>query len=906
MTPEQLVASWLVGNGISISNVKFNGSSASITSNQIGTFTTAGTALTELGLNAGIVMTSGTAVNTVGPNNTCGKSFAAGTSGDPDLNIIAGVNTHDAAVLEFDFIPESDTLRFRYVFGSEEIWYYCYSYNDAFGFFLSGPGINGTFSNNAVNIAIMPGSMSWVTLNNMCDNPDAIWCNAPVNCPKSGHPPPSYANCQDPLGKGVNLQYNGLTYIFTAWYAVIPCSTYHIKLAVGDALDQALDSGVFLEKNSFSAAGLTISTNFIPPLRNYAIEGCSNAIISFKMPQVTPLPYVINYTIGGTAINGVDYTTIPNFVTIPAGQSSTTLTISPIYDGISEGTETVILDIAQASCFGSQSIIDTILIDDNTTFFISAGPDDTICLGDTSTLTATAWGGQRPYTYGWVGFPGSDSIVKVSPGLGNHQYILMVSEGCGVSDQDTMQLLVNPVPVATAVPVSNPVCSGSSITITLQSSLPGSTFSWIASNPAGHCTGFFSGSGNIILQTLTNTSYAVDSVSYTVTAVKEGCTSAPVTVWMKVNPLPNTIASPATSSLCHGQTTAIGLTTNVTGSTFAWTATCSNPNIYGFSGGNGAGILQTLFTSAFTPDTVFYHITATATGCQGSPETVSVIVKPIHQVSFPVCFDTLTTTQAQPFPLKGAIPPGGTFSGAGVNGSTFYPSLAGSGSHPIRYSYTNNYSCTDSVFRTIHVADPVSHICGDTLTDIRDNKKYPTVLIGTQCWLAANLNHGQQISSSTSQRDNCVVEKYCYNDIPAYCISSGGRYQWDEVMAHQSAEGIQGLCPPGWHLPIENEWITLFSQYINNGFAGSALKITGYSGFNALLAGFQGYNLVWKYGPTHPVLRATLYWSSTARGTNKAWAHGMNEVVADIEYTPSVSFYPSYRSNAFSVRCIKD
>ncbi|MFH1936267.1 MAG: FISUMP domain-containing protein, partial [Bacteroidota bacterium] len=132
------------------------------------------------------------------------------------------------------------------------------------------------------------------------------------------------------------------------------------------------------------------------------------------------------------------------------------------------------------------------------------------------------------------------------------------------------------------------------------------------------------------------------------------------------------------------------------------------------------------------------------------------------------------------------------------------------------------------------------------------------------------------------------------------------RYQWDEVMAYQSAEGLQGLCPPGWHIPTEAEWTTLFNQYINNGFAGSALKVTGFSGFNALLAGFQGFNLVWNYGPTHPVLRSTLYWSSTTSGTNKAWAHGMNEVLLDIEYTPSVSMYSSLRNNSFSVRCIKD
>jgi len=315
LTPEELVAEWLVGNGVSISNVTFNGSSGNITSNLIGTFTASGVAMDELGFDAGIIMTSGTALNAVGPNNSCSKSASTGGAGDPDLNIIAEVATHDAAILEFDFVPESDTLKFRYEFGSEELWQYCNSYNDAFGFFLSGPGISGPFSNNAVNIALMPGSLNWVTLNNMCQYPLSMWCNSPISCPKNSPPqPPSYVNCTFPLGSGQFLQYNGLTYIYTASYVVVPCSTYHIKLAVADASDYALDSGVFLEKNSFTASGLTITTNFIPLLGDLAVEGCSNALVELTLPGPVSSPYTIHYDILGTAINGVDYVEIPDSV----------------------------------------------------------------------------------------------------------------------------------------------------------------------------------------------------------------------------------------------------------------------------------------------------------------------------------------------------------------------------------------------------------------------------------------------------------------------------------------------------------------------------------------------------------------------------------------------------------------
>jgi uncharacterized protein (TIGR02145 family) len=266
-------------------------------------------------------------------------------------------------------------------------------------------------------------------------------------------------------------------------------------------------------------------------------------------------------------------------------------------------------------------------------------------------------------------------------------------------------------------------------------------------------------------------------------------------------------------------------------------------------------------------------------------------------VTFGVCVDTLTILTAQAYNLKGGIPLGGTYTGNGVNPATgiFYPAIAGIGFHSITYSYINQYSCSNSASRMIHVISAPIFNCGDSLTDIRDLKQYPTIQIGGQCWQAANLNFGSFISSSQYQRDNCIAEKYCYNDNSTTCITSGGLYQWDEIMQYQVVEGVQGLCPPGWHLPTGQDWSTLFSNYINNGFAGLALLFTGYSGFNAFVDGVSYFNKSWKFNTL-----STCFWSSTAHGTKKAWAHAMNT------YDPSVSYYPSFRANAFSVRCIKD
>ena len=101
--------------------------------------------------------------------------------------------------------------------------------------------------------------------------------------------------------------------------------------------------------------------------------------------------------------------------------------------------------------------------------------------------------------------------------------------------------------------------------------------------------------------------------------------------------------------------------------------------------------------------------------------------------------------------------------------------------------------------------------------------------------MASNLNYGTVLVSTQDQRDNCIWEKYCYNDNPANCTNLGGLYQWDEIMQYDDTPADQGFCPPGWHIPTENDWNTLFAVYTNNGFAGSPLKFSGFSGFNALV-----------------------------------------------------------------------
>ena len=292
--------------------------------------------------------------------------------------------------------------------------------------------------------------------------------------------------------------------------------------------------------------------------------------------------------------------------------------------------------------------------------------------------------------------------------------------------------------------------------------------------------------------------------------------------------------------------------------------------------------------SSYSIENVNYAVTPFANGCTGTLNHVIITVDPLPVVSLTPCWDVVTTTDAKPITLKGGIPKGGTYSGAGINAGLFYPSIAGAGTFTVTYSYTNGFGCGGFASQTINVIAPAAFTCGNVLTDVRDNQQYPTVAIGSQCWTASNLMYGNTILSSQMQRDNCIPEKYCFNDNPLKCASYGGLYQWDEMMQFDNTSAAQGFCPPGWHVPTENEWTALFNHYTSNGFAGSPLKFDGYSGFVAFLSGVRHENAGWDF-PSF----AIMFWSSTVHGTNKAWAHGMNT------YNPSVSYYPSLKSNAF-------
>ena len=511
--------------------------------------------------------------------------------------------------------------------------------------------------------------------------------------------------------------------------------------------------------------------------------------------------------------------------------------------------------------------------------------------------------------FSWTATGSSPSLSGFGPGSGNTisqplqnsgttiesvtYQVTPTAFGCPPGFTQPVIVTVNPKPAITNTTTAFQICNQVQTNIVLQSSVAGSNYSWTVTGSSLNVGGYSAGNGQWIRQTLTNSGFNVETVTYNVIPTANSCNGDAMSFTVTVIPVADAYFTPTAQAVCSGVSSNIQVQSHVSGTSFTWTATGSSGNVSGYYPNSGTDIQQLLTNAGYNIESVTYNVTPTAAGCTGTMSPVMVTVNPLPVVTLINCWDPVMTTDAKPFSLKGGSPFGGIYAGTGVNAGVFSPQVAGEGVHSIQYLYINDFGCNGNTSQTITVIAPLPFTCGDILTDIRDNQQYPTVNLNGQCWMASDLNYGTEIQTTLQQRDNCVSEKYIN---PSSILNPPSSvYQWDELMRYDRTEGSQGLCPGGWHVPSEAEWLALLTFYGGNGFAGSPLKSTGYSGFDAMLDGALFLTNHWDFNAF-----ATLLWSSTAHGTNKAWAHGMNQ------QNPSVSYYPSFTAHAFGVRCLKD
>ncbi len=363
-TVDNLITDVLLGEGVQITDIDFQGSESAV-----GFFKNA---INDIGIDRGIIMTTGNAKTrnaSLGADNPASVNSDddnGSTASDDDINDLAESNIFNLSKYEITFIPSADTLRFRYVFASEEYpEFACRNFNDIFGFFITGPNPNGG-SYNSQNLAIVPGSNLPVAINSVhSTNPDDASCQ-PIN-----------EMFYNDNSSSTNLVYDAYLDVFFAEAVVVPCEEYSIKLVIADQGDSQYDSAVFLEAKSFSAK-LMVAEVETTGIDGAAAEGCGSAEVTFTLPFDNDADFVVNYDIIGTAQNGIDYENIPNTVTIPAGSNQTSLFINPIEDNMSEPLETVGLVIHQNAC-----TVDTVWVSIKDNELMPPILQDTIIVCDT-------------------------------------------------------------------------------------------------------------------------------------------------------------------------------------------------------------------------------------------------------------------------------------------------------------------------------------------------------------------------------------------------------------------------------------------------------------------------------------------------------------------------------------------
>jgi len=262
----------------------------------------------------------------------------------------------------------------------------------------------------------------------------------------------------------------------------------------------------------------------------------------------------------------------------------------------------------------------------------------------------------------------------------------------------------------------------------------------------------------------------------------------------------------------------------------------------------------------------------------------------------------------------------GSLSYVGISG--YYWSSSVSGTQTRLLCFGSSFAIFDNFnrapgFSVRCIKDDTTWSCGDNLIDDRDSQTYATVEIGTQCWMAENMNIGTRIDGVTDMTDNSTIEKYCYGNNTSNCDTHGGLYQWNEMMQYTTTPGTQGICPTGWHLPTDAEWCTLeqevdptitCSSTDGRGVdGGGKLKESGTthwtspntgatnsSGFTALPGGHRSTS-----GSFYNLARYAHLWSSSESGSD-AWRRYLSYNDAQVNRLNSDKSY------GFSVRCLQD
>lgn len=431
---------FIKGTCKNISNIESSGETESF-----GVFENGGDII---GFTDGIILSTGDIRDAIGPN-----SFVETTtqfnqpSQDKDLIEIATNELFDVTVLEFDFIPVESEVTFQYVFASEE---YCEfvgtDFNDVFGFFVSGPGIDGPFTDGAINVARLPDSEELVSINNVnhAKNQNFYVKNELRD---------DIDNCNlvfDPSHL-FTIEYDGFTVPLVARIPVIPCETYHIRLVIGDVRDDQLDSAVFLRAKSFDLGQLATVKAVVPNRTDtIAFENCLDGEFVFTRPagsfNLRPLELEFEIDESSTALEGIDFASIPRTVIIPEGQDTVALSIPTLNDEQTENLESLTLNLNYTlTCDCQEGSSATLKFEDTKPPAILFEPIFA-CIDQSFIIVPQIEDGVPPFSYRWEN-NSTGSSLRTSI-LTPRNYSLTISDFCNNQTTDSVQVNIQEVPSA--------------------------------------------------------------------------------------------------------------------------------------------------------------------------------------------------------------------------------------------------------------------------------------------------------------------------------------------------------------------------------------------------------------------------------------------------------------------------
>lgn len=355
-----------------------------------------------------------------------------------------------------------------------------------------------------------------------------------------------------------------------------------------------------------------------------------------------------------------------------------------------------------------------------------------ICASTAATFTPTS--NVLSTTYTWTASGSSANVGGFSAnGSGNINEVLTNSG----TAQETVTYVITPTGPATTLCVGTPVnfvvsvdpvptitnpvltqnfCSAGTATFTPVSNQALTTFTWTATASSANVTGFSANGNGNINEAVSNSGNTPETVTYVMTPTGPAplfCPGTPVNFVVTVDPIPTISNATLTQTICSNGTATFNPTSNVTGATYAFTASGSSANVIGFTAAGNGNISDILTNSGSVPETVTYTVTPTGpatTLCPGTPSNFVVTVDPIPTVTNLVLTQNFCSGGTATFvPTSNVV--GSTFSWTATASAGTITGFSASGTGNINEVINNTGTTQGTVTYVITPTGPGSSFC---------------------------------------------------------------------------------------------------------------------------------------------------------------------------------------------------